>query len=277
MARLLAEKLTIAYPGRTFIVENRPGAGGNIAAGVVARSEVDGNTLLVTSTNHTINLSLYKKPGYVLDDFVPIAQIGLSGFVIVAHPSTKFKTLADLVNAARMKPSSISFGTGGNGHPAHLAAEMLMSRTKIAMQHVPYKGTGPLTTDLIGGQIPVGIISTIAAQPFVLSGQLVGLGVTTKRRWPDMPDVPTIEEGGVPGYEYSAWIGVLGRMGMPENDALSLEQKLLAIASTDEVRAALHKQGNVAMPKGREGFKAIIAHDASVNRDLVKELGVQIE
>jgi putative tricarboxylic transport membrane protein len=276
-ARLLAEKLPATLQGRTVMVDNRPGAGGNIAAALVAKSDADGSTLLLTSNNHTINLSLYQKPGYALDDFAPIAQIGVSGFVIVAHPSTHFKTLADMLSAARAKPNSISFGTGGNGHPAHLAAELLKSRAKIAIQHVPYKGTGPLTTDLLGGQLPVGVISVVAAQPFVASGQLIGLAVTTKERWPDLPKVPTVEESGFPGYEYSGWIGVLGRTGMPEAEIATLERQLLTMVANEEVRSRLYKQGIVLVPKGRAEFKTSIAHDAVLNRDLVKTIGVQID
>jgi tripartite-type tricarboxylate transporter receptor subunit TctC len=276
-ARLLAEKLPATLQGRTVMVDNRPGAGGNIAAALVAKSDADGSTLLVTSNNHTINLSLYQKPGYALDDFAPIAQIGVSGFVIVAHPSTNFKTLADMLSAARAKPNSISFGTGGNGHPAHLAAELLKDRAKVSMQNVPYKGSGPLASDLLGGQIPVGVISVVAAQSFVAAGQLIGLAVTTKERWPDLPKVPTVEESGFPGYEYSGWIGVLGRKGMPEAEIATLERQLLTMVATEEARSRLYKQGIVLVPKGRAEFKAAIAHDAVLNRDLVKTIGVQIE
>lgn len=229
------------------------------------------------SNNHTINLALYQKPGYTLEEFEPIAQIGVTGFAIVAHPSTKFRTLADMLSAARAKPDAISFGTGGNGHPAHLATELLKDRAKVSMQHVPYKGSGPLTADLVGGQLPVGVISVVAAQPFILSGQLVGLAVTTKERWPDLPNVPTVEESGFPNYEYSAWMGVLGRKGMPEAEVAELERQLLAIAAADEVRARLYKQGIVQAPKGRVEFKTALARDAVLNRDLVKAIGVQLD
>ena len=276
-ARLLAEMLPAALQGRTVVVDNRPGAGGNIATALVAKSDPDGSTVLVTSNNHTINLSLYQKPGYALAELAPVAQVGVTGFVIVAHPSTNFKTLSDMLNAARAKPNSISFGTGGNGHPAHLATELLKDRAKVSMQHVPYKGSGPLTSDLLGGQLPVGVISIIAAQPFVASGQLIGLAVTTKTRWPDMPKVPTVDESGFPGYEYAAWIGVLGRAGMPEADIAVLEKQLLAMTAMEDVRSRLYKQGIVVAPMGRSEFKAAIAYDAVLNRELIKTSGVKLD
>lgn len=277
VARMLAEKLPPTLQDRPVIVDNRPGAGGNIASALIAKSEPDGSNFLVTSNNHTINLTLYQRPGYALDEFEPIAQIGTTGFAIVAHPSANFRTLADMLNAARSKPGSISFGTGGNGHPAHLAAELLKDRAKASMQHVPYKGSGPLTADVVGGQLPVALLSVVAAQPFINSGQLIGLAVTTKERWPDLPKVPTVEQSGFPNYEYSAWIGVLGRKGTPEAEAANLERQLLAISELEEVRSRLHKQGIVQAHKGRAAFKSAIAQDAVLNRDLIRTIGVQID
>lgn len=277
LARVLAEKLPSTLQDRTVIVDNRPGAGGNIATGLVAKSEPDGSSVLITSNNHTINLALYQKPGYTLDEFEPIAQVGVTGFAIVAHPSTNFKSLADMLKAARAKPGSISFGTGGNGHPAHLAMELLKDRAKVSMQHVPYKGSGPLTSDVVGGQLPVAVISVVAAQPFIQSGQLIGLAVTTRERWPELAKVPTVEQSGFPGYDYSAWIGVLGRRGMPESELANLERQLLAISDTEDVRSRLHKQGIVQAPKGRAAFKASILQDAVLNRDLIKTIGVQLD
>lgn len=276
-ARLLAERLTAGLGGRHVVVENRPGAGGNIAAMAVAQSSLDGDTLLITSNNHTINLSLYAKPGYALEDFSPIAQFGVSGFALVAHPSTNFKTLGDLLAAAKAKPDLISYGTGGNGHPAHLAMELLKSRAKVTMQHIPYKGSGPLTADLIGGQLPVGLVSVLAAQSSVASGQLVALAVTSKQRWPGMPNVPTVEESGFPGYDYSAWIGVLGRSGTPQADLALLERQILAIGSTEVARSSMYKQGMLLSPKGSADFKELIARDAAVNRDLIRNIGLKLD
>lgn len=277
VARLLAERLPASLNGRPVVVENRPGAGGNIAAMVVTQSAADGDTLLITANNHTINLSLYAKPGYVLDDFAPVAMFGTSGFALVAHPKTGFKTLADMLASAKANPNSLSYGSGGNGHPAHLATELLKSRAKVSMQHIPYKGSGPLTSDLVGGQLPIAMVSVLAAQSFAASGQLVVLAVTGKQRWPGLPDVPTVEESGFPGYGYSAWIGVLARHGTPQTEVTTLERQVLAIAATEDSRSRMYKQGMLLTPMGSADFKEAIAQDAVVNRDLIRSIGLKMD
>lgn len=277
VARILAERLPAGLNGRPVVVENRPGAGGNIASMAVAQASADGDTFLVTSNNHTINLALYAKPGYALEDFSSVAQFGMGPFALVAHPKTNFKTLGDMLAAAKDKPDSISYGTGGNGHPAHLAMELLKSRAKVSMQHIPYKGSGPLTSDLVGGQLPVGVVSVVAAQSFVTSGQLVPLAVTSKQRWPGLPHVPTLEESGFAGYEYNAWIGILAKRGTAKADLSNLERQILAIASTEDIRSRMYQQGMLLMPKGSAAFHEAITHEADINRDLIRNIGLKLD
>lgn len=276
-ARLLAERLAVGLNGRPVVVENKPGAGGNIAAMAVAKGTPDGDTLLVTSNNHTINPALYAKSGYALEDFAPIAQFGVGPFALVTNPKTNFKTLGDMLAVAKAKPDSISYGTGGNGHPAHLAMELLRSRAKVSMQHIPYKGSGPLASDLVGGQLPVGVVSVVAAQPFIAGGQLVALAVTSKQRWPTLPDVPTVEESGFPGYEYSAWIGILAKSGTSQDQLSAFERQILAVAATEDARSRMYRQGMLLMPKGSAAFKEAIAQEALLNRDLIRNIGLKLD
>lgn len=276
-ARIIAERLPSRLKDRTIIIDNKPGAGGNIATEIVARSAPDGGTLLITSNNHTINPSLYRRAGYDAEkDFTAIAGIGEAGFIFVAHPSTGFNVLDDMVKAARANPKALSFGTGGNGHPAHLAAELLTSKAHISMTHIPYKGSGPLITDVVGGQLPIGVVSVVSAQPFIKSGQLRGLAVTSGRRWPSLPDTPTVAESGYPGFDYSAWIGVFAPAGTPAAVTAELERALMAVVAEPDVSSKLFAQGMVAAPTNSTTFAAAVGHDLVVNRQVIKSIGLQI-
>jgi tripartite-type tricarboxylate transporter receptor subunit TctC len=276
-ARVIAEKLPTRLKDRTIIIDNKPGAGGNIATENVARSAPDGTTLLITSNNHTINPALYRRTGYDAEkDFVAIAGVGETGFILVAHPSTGFNTLDDMVKAARANPNALFFGTGGNGHPAHLAAELLKSKAHIGMTHIPYKGSGPLITDVVGAQVPIAVVSVASAQPFIKNGQLKGLAVTSGRRWPSLPDVPTVAEAGYPGFDYSAWIGVFAPAGTPATVTAELERAVMAVVVEPDVSSKLFAQGMVATPKNSATFAAAVGQDLIINRQVIKSIGLQI-
>jgi tripartite-type tricarboxylate transporter receptor subunit TctC len=279
LARVLSEKLPASLQGRTVIVDNRPGAGGNIAAGLVAKSDADGSSVLVTSNNHTINLALYQKPGYTLDEFEPIAQIGVTGFAIVAHPSTKFKTLARYAERCASKARFNllrHWWEWTSRTPCNRDVER--SSQSLPCSTCPTRDPVPSLSDVVGGQLPIGVISVVAAQPLLLSGQLVGLGRGRPRTGGRIcRRCRPSEECGFPKYEYSAWMGVIGRKGMPEAEIVELERQLLAIAASDDVGAKLHKQGIVQAPKGRADFKTALAQDAVLNRELVKTIGVQVD
>ena len=215
LARLLAEKLGSAT-GRTFIVDNKVGAGGNVASEFVARSAPDGNTLLLTANNHNINPAIYPKPPYDPErDFAPVVEIGRGASVIAVHPSVPVNSLPELIALAKNKPNTLSYGSCGIGNPGHIQGELLKSLTNIDLVHIPYKGAGPAMADAVGGQIPIVFGSLASALPFMKTGKLKVLGVTSARRTPIAPEIPTSAEGGVTGYEYELWWGIFAPAGTP--------------------------------------------------------------
>ena len=214
-ARLLAPHLS-AQLGRQFYVENRPGAGGTLGTDTVARAEPDGHTLLFTATPHVISASLYKSLPYdVFRDFAPVARVASGPYALVVHPQLGVASVAELIAAAKARPGEIDYASSGNGSAQHLVTAMFASLAGIRLNHVPYKGSGPALQDLISGQVKVSFagIPNVATQ--VRSGRLRILAVTTAARWPDLPDVPTLAESGVAGYEASLWVALLAPAGAP--------------------------------------------------------------
>lgn len=245
LGRLIAQRLGAAS-GRTVVVENRPGAGTGVGASFVARAPADGDTLLLaTSTTLAINPTLYPKLTYdPARDFAPVGVVAAVPFIVVVNPSLNVKTLADLVALARRDPNALTYGSAGNGSPQHLIAEMFKAATDIQMRHVPYKGSAPAITDLVGGQIGVMFSDFAPALPHVRNGRLVALAVTTSKRQPAVPDVPTIAESGVSGtadFEAAAWQGVVAPAGTPATVVEGLHRELARILSQSDVQAQLHE------------------------------------
>lgn len=245
LGRLLAQQLAPIL-GRTVVVENRPGAGTAVGASYVARAAPDGSTLLLaTSTTLAINPSLYSKLTY--DPARDLAAIGLVAavpFMVVVQPSLGVATLADLVALAKARPDALIYGSAGNGSPQHLIAEMFKAASGIQMRHVPYKGSAPALTDLVGGQINVMFSDLAPALPHVRSGRLSALAVTTAKRQPSVPDIPTIAESGVSGtadFEAVAWQGIVAPGATPPGIAAELNRQLDKVLAQPEVRARLHE------------------------------------
>jgi tripartite-type tricarboxylate transporter receptor subunit TctC len=215
-ARLLAPAIAKEVGG-TFFVENKPGAGSTIGAAEIARSEPDGTNFLFTATPHVISAHLYKKLQYdALKDFKPVALIASGPYVLAVHPSLPAKSVKELIALAKKEPGKIDYASSGNGSAQHLVAAMFASEAGIELNHVPYKGSSQAMQDVLAGRVKV----TFAGVPNVLNqvraGKLRALGVTGGKRWPDMPDVPTIAEAGVPGYEASLWLCMLAPAGTPD-------------------------------------------------------------
>jgi tripartite-type tricarboxylate transporter receptor subunit TctC len=243
LARLIGQKLGPAL-GTSIIIDNRPGAGGNIGSELVARSAPDGYTIMGgTISSHSINASLYKLPYDPLKSFAPITLIGTNANVLVVNPASPFKSVKELVAAAKSKPDSLSFASAGNGTSQHLSAELFKTMTGIDMTHIPYKGSAPAIQDVIGGQVPLMFDTTVVAAPFIQSGKVRPLAVTSARRVASLPDVPTMAEAGVPGYEVVSWQAMFAPAGTPPAIVQRLQTEVAAILKQPDVQERLAKLG----------------------------------
>ncbi len=245
VARPLAQMLGESMK-QSVIVENKGGAGGSVAADFVAKSPPDGYTIMVgTVGTHAINGSLYRQLPYdMTKDFTPIALVASAPLVIAVPASSNIKTLADLIKEAKAKPDFIAFGTAGNGTPGHLTGALFETATKTKLKHIPYKGSAPAVTDLLGGQIPLMFDPIQSVLPHIQSGKLIALAVTSKTRSPLLPNVPTVAESGYPNFESTAWWAVFGPAKLPENVTNTLTIQVQKIASSAGFR---EKLGNVGV------------------------------
>jgi tripartite-type tricarboxylate transporter receptor subunit TctC len=279
VARLLAEKLT-ASTGQTFLVENKPGGGSNIGAEAVAKSPPDGHTLLVAATSHSINMTLFPKENLkydLLKDFAPVSLLMTGPLVLVTHPALPVKNVKEFVALAKTKAGKMSFGSSGNGASTHLAGEMLNAAAGIQTIHVPYKGSGPALTDLMGGQIDFMVDTMISAMPFVTSGKLRALATTGKTRSPVLPDVPTLAEQGYPGFEAVAWIGLLAPAKTPPEVVAKLNAEVRKVLEQPEVRGRLSVQGFAAEWQKPEAFSAYMAREVQKWGAIVRSANVKVE
>ncbi|MGE3925292.1 MAG: tripartite tricarboxylate transporter substrate binding protein, partial [Lautropia sp.] len=215
LARLLGPELQKIW-GQNVVIDNRPGASGNIGAQTVARSPADGYTLLMVNSSYAVNPGVFSKlPFDPKGDFAPVVNVAFVPSVVVVPAGSPFKTLGDLLAAARPGSSTVSFGSCGNGTPQHLAGEMINQQAKAAIQHVPYKGCGPALTDVVGSQLPAAVVTASSAMQHITAGKLRALAVTSKERSRFLPDVPTVAEQGLPGYELDQWHGLLAPAATP--------------------------------------------------------------
>jgi tripartite-type tricarboxylate transporter receptor subunit TctC len=279
VARLLAEKLTQAN-GQTFLVENRPGGGSNIGAEAVAKSAPDGYTLLVAATSHSINMTLFPKENLKYDlakDFSPVSLLMTGPLVLVTSPKVPAKDLKEFVALAKSKPGKMAYGSSGNGASTHLAGEMLNARAGIQTIHVPYKGSGPALTDLMGGQIDFMVDTLISSMPFVKGNKIHALAVTGKARSPALPDVPTVAEQGYPGFEAVAWIGLLAPATTPPEIVAKLNADVKKILESPEVKVRLSEQGFNAEWQKPEVFGAYMKNEVQKWGAIVKSANVKVE
>jgi tripartite-type tricarboxylate transporter receptor subunit TctC len=248
VTRLMSDKLRTAT-GWTLIVDNKAGAGGNIGMDALAKSKADGYTLGMGQTaNLAINPSLYPKIPYdATKDFVPVALVAGQPVVLVVNASSRFKKLADLVAAAKEKPSSLTMASAGNGTVGHLTGEIFAKQAAIKITHVPYKGAGPAATDLLGGQVEFYFATPQAVVPFVKSGKLRALAVSSAKRLPVLPDVPTVQESGYKGFETSDWKMLVAPAGTPPDIIKRVNAEVEKAMSRPDTQAQLLAEGSVPM------------------------------
>ena len=238
MARALAEKSSKSL-GQTVVIENKPGAGGNIGADFVARSDADGYTMMITSIGMATNKFLYPKLSYdPVKDFTPVSLIAIVPNVLVTNATQpNVKTVSDVVANAKAQPGKLTYASAGNGSSIHLAGEVFTSMAKIDMQHIPYKGSSPAVTDLLGGQVNYMFDSITSAKPHIDSGKLRPIGITTSKRSKALPNVPTIAESGLPGYEVTPWFAVFVPAATPKSIVNKLNAALLDALKSPEIKA----------------------------------------
>lgn len=277
VARVMANQYTKAM-GHPVVVENLVGAGGVTGTVQLVRAPKDGLTIAMVSSNHVINPSIYKSvPFDAIKDITPISVIGTVPLVLVTHPSVPAKDLRELVALAKARPGELNYGSAGNGSSLHLAGEMLKSEAGIDLKHVPYRGTGPLTNDLLGGQVQLGFVSVTAAAPHIKAGKLRAIGVSTPNRAPILADVPTLAEQGLPKYSFDAWISLIGPAGLPAATVNKLYNDTKAVLGTKEVQDALAAQGIVVIGSAPDAAAPFFKAELDKHAKLVKQSGASLD
>jgi tripartite-type tricarboxylate transporter receptor subunit TctC len=276
IARLIAQKLTDRL-GQQVIVENKPGAGGNLGAEYAVKSPPDGYTLLLVAGSYTVNPSLYKLSFDPVDDISPIAQLSQGPFIVAVHPSVPAKSLKELIDYARQQPDKLSYASSGSGSITHLAEELFLDMAKIRMVHIPYKGTGPALNDTIAGNTQVIFGSVATSVQFIKSGRLRGLAVTTAQRNPALPDLPTVAEAGVPGYEVVLWHGLVAPKGVPRPIIGRINREANEALKSKDVADLLATDGVAPAGGTPEQFQAVIQRDIERWRGIVKQAGIKVE
>jgi tripartite-type tricarboxylate transporter receptor subunit TctC len=258
------------------VIEDRPGAGSIIGSNEVAKSPPDGYTLLAMSNTHTVNESLVpNKPFALMRDFVPVAAINSSDLVMVIHPSVPAKNLKEFIALAKAKPGELNYGSSGTGTPYHMAAELFKAMTGTNIVHVPHKASGEMRNSVIGGHVQMAFdaITTMASN--VKAGQVRALGTSSTKRSTVLPDVPTIAEAGVPGYESTIWLGIMAPAGTPKPIAAKLNAEINKAINRPDVKAAWDKQGAVPMVMSPAEFDAFLRKDIEKWAKVVKDAGIK--
>ena len=277
LARLIGNH-TIDSLGRASVVENRPGASGNLGARYVAGRPADGGSLLMVNSSFAINPGVFRTlPFNPKTDFVAIINVAYIATVLVVPADSRYRTFADVMSAAKPKENTVSFGSCGSGTPQHLAGELINLRTGVHMLHVPYKGCGPALNDVVGGQVPIALVTASSAMPLIKSGKLRALAISSKERFHQLPDVPTVAEQGLPGYELSQWHGLLAPRGTPVDVQKRLYEGFAKILMRNDVQKVLGDLGYTPANDGPEAFQRIVNSDIDRFAEISKRIGLTAE
>lgn len=267
----LAERL-----GQQFVVDNRPGQGGALGAAVAAKAEPDGYTILQVATPFVVSPHVYSKLSYdPLKDFVPVTQFGSAPNVLVVHPSLPAKSVKELIALAKSQPGKLDWASSGTGGGQHLFGELFMSMADIKITHVSYKGSGAATADLLGGQVKIGFPGIAIALQHHKTGRLLALAVTTAQRSQQMPEVPSIAEAGVPGYEATFWMGMAVPKGTPKNIIDILHRETTALLKSQEIVEGFKRAGTDAAPSSPEQFRKFIQSEYEKWGKVVRAVGIK--
>jgi tripartite-type tricarboxylate transporter receptor subunit TctC len=277
MARAMGNRLGEAL-GQQVIVDNRGGGGANIGAELAAKSPPDGHTLFLATGTHAVNYTLYKTLGYnLLKDFVPVSHLGGTAYVVVVHPSVPAKSVKELVALAKSRPGQLAHSSSGTGSGPHLAAELFKDMTGTKMLHIPYKGGGPSVVGLVSGEASVGFTTTPSCITQLQAGRLRGLAVSSAERSPFLPDLPTVAEAGVKGYETTAWYGMVVPTGTPPEAIARLNTETIKVLTMQDVRARLDATGMVPKSSTPDELGKLMQAEVTKWAKVVKALNLRVD
>jgi tripartite-type tricarboxylate transporter receptor subunit TctC len=275
MARLMGQWLAERL-GQSFVIENRPGAGSNIGTEAVVRAAPDGYTLLLCGTPNTINGAVFQKMSFnFVRDIAPVAGIARVPNVMEVHPSVPAQTVPEFIAYAKANPKKLSMASAGSGTTSHVAGELFKLMTGVDLVHVPYRGSGLAVTDMLGGQVQVMFDNMVSSIPHIREGKLRALGITSAKRAPGLPDIPTIAEQGLPGFEVEGWYGVLGPKNMPKPLVSRIHAELIKILHDPEMEKTIVKMGSTAIGSSPEEFRKFLIGDLDKWSKVVKASGAK--
>jgi tripartite-type tricarboxylate transporter receptor subunit TctC len=278
IARLLAQRLQEVW-GQPVVVENKPGAAGNIGSSDIAKSAPDGHSLLLTNIN-----IVSMNPGLIANmpfdpqkDFAPISLLGTTALALVVHPSVAANNVRELIDLARKEPGRLNYASSGNGSPQHMSAEMFKAMTKTSLTHIPYRGAAPAVNDLLAGQVQVTVGVVNQLMPHIRAGKLKALGVTSRKRLVQMPDVPTLDEAGVPGYESEIWLGLAAPAATPPAIIEQINQAVRKAMATADVVTKLQSQGIDVLVSSPDQMRQRGLEDLKRWGDIIRTAGIKVD